>query len=51
MNSKTHSSIIGLPTEKWVERMIEEAHLEGLIDPKDFVLYLHSFHDVGSEVY
>ena len=42
--SKYHSSIIGLPTELWVKRMMEVAGLEGLIDPEDFVFYLYCFH-------
>ena len=41
--SKYHSSIIGLPTELWVKRMMEVAGLEGLIDPEDFVFYLVFF--------
>ena len=41
--SKYHSSIIGLPTELWVKRMMEVAGLEGLIDPEDFVFYFVLF--------
>lgn len=26
-----------MPTEMWVQKMMEYAHLEGLIDPTDFV--------------
>lgn len=37
MHSKYHSSIIGMPTEMWVRKMMEYAHIEGLIDPADFV--------------
>ncbi|KAK8829060.1 hypothetical protein WA556_005617 [Blastocystis sp. ATCC 50177/Nand II] len=33
---KYHSSIIGMPTEMWVRKMMEYAHIEGLIDPADF---------------
>ncbi|OAO18141.1 beta-phosphoglucomutase [Blastocystis sp. ATCC 50177/Nand II] len=36
-NLKYHSSIIGMPTEMWVRKMMEYAHIEGLIDPADFV--------------
>ena len=37
MHSKYHSSIIGMPTEMWVRKMMEYAYIEGLIDPADFV--------------
>lgn len=37
MHSKYHGSIIGMPTEMWVRKMMEHAHIEGLIDPADFV--------------
>ena len=37
MRSKYHSTIIGMPTEMWVRKMMEYAHIEGLIDPVDFV--------------
>lgn len=50
IHSQTHSSIIGLPTEKWVARMIEAAHLEGCIDPIDFVLFVRILHEIGKSV-
>lgn len=36
-DSRYHNTIIGMPTEMWVQKMMEYAQLEGLIDPTDFV--------------